>query len=142
MGCTHTSRLDASARVSFNAVLSKKYIYSAKSMIASVSADHYTQPLSMGNRQVLMLFTAPSVWETLQPARLPACLPACSTALGVWAPLGAKLVNRCILLWTATACSTACCWFVHSIGLPCFPNTARLPACLLLAKLLLVCGHP
>ena len=46
-------------------------------MIASVSADHYTQPLSMGNRQVLMLFTAPSVWETL---------PACSTALGVWAP--------------------------------------------------------
>ena len=43
--------------------------------------------------------------------------------------LGAKLVNRCILLWTATACSTACCWCVHSIGLPCFPNTARLPAC-------------
>ena len=34
--------------------------------------------------------------------------------------LGAKLVNRCILLWTATAC----CWCVHSIGLPCFPNTA------------------
>ena len=43
--------------------------------------------------------------------------------------LGAKLVNRCILLWTATACSTACCWCAHSIGLPCFPNTARLPAC-------------
>ena len=87
MGCTHTSRLDASARVSFNAVLSKKYIYSAKSMIASVSADHYTQPLSMGNRRLLMLFTAPSVWGTL-PACPPACLPACSTALGVWAPLG------------------------------------------------------
>ena len=40
-------------------------------MIAAVSADHYIQPLSMGNRQVLMLFTAPSVRETL-----PACLPA------------------------------------------------------------------
>ena len=50
-----------------------------------------------------------------------------------WAQF-AKLVNRYILLWTATAC----CWCVHSIGLPCFPNTA----CLLLAKLLLVCGHP
>ena len=42
--------------------------------------------------------------------------------------LGVKLVNRCILLWTATACSTACCWCVHSIGLPCFPNTACPPA--------------
>ena len=41
MGCIHTSWLDASARVSFSAVLSKKYIYSAKSTIESVSADHY-----------------------------------------------------------------------------------------------------
>ena len=55
--------------------------------------------------------------------------------------LRAKLVNRCILLWTATACSTACCWCVHSIGLPCFPKTARLPACYSL-NWLLVCGHP
>ena len=77
MGCTHTSRLDVFARVSFNAVLSKKCIYSAKSMIASVSADHYNTTTLDGKRQVLMLFTAPSVWETLLDYQL-ACLLNCS----------------------------------------------------------------
>ena len=40
-----------------------------------------TQPLSMGNRQVLMLFTAPSVWETLLDCQL-ACLLNCSWCVG------------------------------------------------------------
>ena len=55
-------------------------------MIASVTADHYNTATLDGKQTGMMLFTAPSVWETL-PACPPACLPACSTALGVWAPL-------------------------------------------------------
>ena len=80
---------------------------------------------------------------TAQPSR-----PTSECALGyIWQhtqqqleqELGAKLVNRCILLWTATACSTDCGCCVHSIGLLCFPNTARLPACYSLSCSWCVC---
>ena len=100
MGCTHTSRLDASARVSFNAVLSKKkkkhllcQIHDCVSERGPLQHNH-----SRWETQVLMLFTAPSVWETLLDCQL-ACLPACSTALGVWAPLSNWLLSSSMLVF-------------------------------------------
>ena len=116
-------------------------------MIASVSADHYTQPLSMGNRQVLMLFTAPSVWETL-PACPPACLPTCSTALGVWAPLNCITVRvlmvlrviinkgvqvKCIYLWSQPIKQTGHTLIIHvhnyCLHYQCLPMTGAATTC-------------
>ena len=86
MGCTHTSRLDVSARVSFNAL---RYYQKNTFRLLCQSHDCVSErePLQHNHSRwetdrYLMLFTAPSVWETLLACKL-ACLLNCFWCVGL-----------------------------------------------------------